>query len=112
MAPRWSWSSTEGDCRADSAEAISGCDLGVEAEDRPPSQASSWSWASNRLEDEGSIVAKETEAWTQLATRIPKDLHRRLKLYCVTNDIALMQFVVEAIDETLGRTAKAQKRTT
>ena len=24
------------------------------------------------------------EAWTQLATRIPKELHRRLKLHCVT----------------------------
>jgi len=36
-----------------------------------------------------------------LATRIPKELHRRLKLYCVTHDIALMHFVVEAIEEEL-----------
>ena len=43
------------------------------------------------------------EAWTQLATRIPKELHRRLKLYCVTHDTALMHFVVAAIEEKLGR---------
>ena len=50
-------------------------------------------------------MARETteEVLTQLATRIPKELHRRLKLYCVTHDIALMHFVVEAIEEKLGR---------
>jgi len=36
-----------------------------------------------------------------LATRIPKELHRRLKLHCVTHDIAVMEFVVEAIEEEL-----------
>ena len=40
----------------------------------------------------------EEAASTQLATRIPKDLHHRLKLYCVTHDMPLMQFVVEAIE--------------
>jgi len=49
------------------------------------------------------LMAKTDEPWTQLATRIPKDLHRRLKLHCVTHDIALMRFVVEAIAEKLGR---------
>jgi len=49
------------------------------------------------------------EAWTQLATRIPKELHRRFKLHCVTNDIAVMEFVVEAIEEKLGRKTRAQK---
>ncbi len=50
-------------------------------------------------------MAKTDEPWTQLATRIPKDLHRRLKLHCVTHDIALMRFVVEAIAEKLGRSS-------
>ena len=54
-------------------------------------------------------MATAHEAWTQLATRIPKELHRRLKLYCVTNDIALMHFVVEAIQEKLGRKARPKK---
>ena len=54
-------------------------------------------------------MAKTDEPWTQLATRIPKELHRRLKLHCVTNDIAVMEFVVEAIEEKLGRKAKPRK---
>ena len=50
-------------------------------------------------------MARETteEVLTQLATRIPKELHRRLKLHCVTLEIAVMEFVVEAIEEKLGR---------
>ena len=55
-------------------------------------------------------MAKAEEVWTQLATRIPKELHRRLKLHCVTNDIAVMEFVVEAIEEKLGRKTRAKKR--
>jgi len=55
-------------------------------------------------------MAKTEEVWTQLATRIPKDLHRRLKLYCVTHDIALMHFVVEATEEKLGRKLGQKKR--
>ena len=51
------------------------------------------------------------EAWTQLATRIPKNLHRRLKLYCVTHDIMLQHFVTEAIEEKLGRKARPKKGT-
>jgi len=54
-------------------------------------------------------MAKTDEPWTQLATRIPKELHRRLKLHCVTNDTSVMEFVVEAIEEKLGRKAKPRK---
>ena len=54
-------------------------------------------------------MAKPDEPIAQLATRIPKDLHRRLKLHCVTHDIALMHFVVEAIEEKLGRKARPKK---
>jgi len=56
-------------------------------------------------------MAKPEEAWTQLATRIPKQLHRRLKLHCVTHDIALMHFVTEAVEEKLGRKARPKKGT-
>jgi len=56
-------------------------------------------------------MAKTEEVLTQLATRIPKELHRRLKLYCVTNDIAVMHFVVEAIEERLGRKRGPKKGT-
>ena len=54
-------------------------------------------------------MAKTEEPWTQLATRIPKELHRHLTLYCVTHDIALMHFVVEAIEEKLARKARPKK---
>jgi len=54
-------------------------------------------------------MAQPEEAWTQLATRIPKQLHRRLKLHCVTHDIALMHFVTEAVEEKLRRKAKPKK---
>ena len=57
-------------------------------------------------------MAKADEPLTQLATRIPEELHRRLKLYCVTHDIALMHFVVEAIEEKLGRKTRPKKRPT
>jgi len=57
-------------------------------------------------------MARIEEVWTQLATRIPKVLHRRLKLHCVTNDIAVMEFVVEAIEEKLGRKTRPRKGTT
>jgi len=55
------------------------------------------------------MAREKTEVWNQLATRIPKELHRRLKLYCVTHDMALMHFVTEAIEEKLGRKAGSKK---
>ena len=48
-------------------------------------------------------MVKTDEPLTQLATRIPKDLHRRLKLHCVTHDIAVQDFVTQAIEEKLRR---------
>ena len=57
-------------------------------------------------------MAKTEEPWTQLATRIPKELHRRLKLHCVTNDIMVQDFVVEAIQEKLGRKSASSKKVT
>jgi len=56
-------------------------------------------------------MAKADEPVAQLATRIPKDLHRRLKLYCVTHEIAVQDFVSEAIEEKLGRKARPKKGT-
>jgi predicted HicB family RNase H-like nuclease len=47
-------------------------------------------------------MAKAEEPLTQLATRIPKELHRRLRIHCVTHDIVLMHFVAAAIEEKLG----------
>ena len=54
-------------------------------------------------------MTERDEPVAQLATRIPKELHRRLKLHCVTNDIAVMEFVVEALEKKLGRKTRAKK---
>ena len=54
-------------------------------------------------------MPKPDEPIAQLATRIPKELHRRLKLYCVTHEIVLMHFVAEAIEEKLGRKTRPKK---
>jgi len=48
----------------------------------------------------------DEEALVQLATRIPKELHRRLKLHCVTYEVAVMAFVTDAIREKLSQTKK------
>jgi hypothetical protein len=55
-------------------------------------------------------MAKAEEPWTQVATRIPKELHRRLRVYCVTH-ISLMHFVAAAIEEKLGRKRGSKKGT-
>jgi hypothetical protein len=36
------------------------------------------------------MARDSTEAWVQLATRIPKSLDRELKLHCVTADASVM----------------------
>ena len=56
-------------------------------------------------------MPKAKEAQTQLATRIPKELHYRLKLHCVTHDIAVQDFVTQAVEEKLGRKTRPKKGT-
>jgi predicted HicB family RNase H-like nuclease len=55
-------------------------------------------------------MSDDTEAWVQLATRIPKSLHRDLKLHCVTSETSVMDFVVRALEEKLGRTKSPRRR--
>jgi hypothetical protein len=51
----------------------------------------------------------QDETSVQLATRVPKALHRELKVHCVTSDATVMEFVVAAIEEKLGRKAKVSR---
>ena len=44
-------------------------------------------------------MAEAREAWSPLGTRIPKELHRRLKLYCVEPEVSVMDVVTEAVRE-------------
>ena len=50
------------------------------------------------------------EAWVQLATRIPKTLHRQLKLHCVQSDTSVMDFVVMALKEKLGKSGGRKRQ--
>ena len=55
-------------------------------------------------------MTNENEVWVQLATRIPKHLHRELKLHCVRSDVSVMEFVVHALEEKLQREAGRGER--
>ena len=55
------------------------------------------------------MARRDEEPWVQLATRIPKTLHRQLKLHCVTSDTSVMDFVVESLEEKLAK-AGSRKR--
>lgn len=47
------------------------------------------------------------ELWVQLATRIPRTLHRGMKVHCVRSEMSVMDFVVNAIADALNRPAGA-----
>jgi hypothetical protein len=59
-------------------------------------------------------MRKEDEVLVQLATRVPRDLHREIKLYCVGAGISVMEFVESALTTKLSqerrRLAKGRKR--
>jgi predicted HicB family RNase H-like nuclease len=49
------------------------------------------------------MARREEVVVVALATRIPKALHRELRLHCVSEEIQLMDFVREALEEKLTR---------
>src|SRR5215472_5798681 len=53
-------------------------------------------------------MATAEEPLTQLSTRIPQELHRRLRVYCVTHDIVLMAArgwqAIEFVDQGVSGT--------
>jgi len=57
-------------------------------------------------------MGKDDDVLIQLATRIPKGLHREIKLYCVQNSISVMEFVAAALEDKLRKSgAKSSRRT-
>ena len=56
------------------------------------------------------MARSEEMVWVQLATRIPKVLHRDLKLYCVTYETSVMAFVTKAIHEKLAASVGSPSR--
>ena len=49
------------------------------------------------------MAERNDEVLVQLATRVPKTLHRQLKLFCVEQDTSVMDFVVTALREKVAR---------
>jgi hypothetical protein len=49
------------------------------------------------------MARREEVVLVALATRIPKALHRELRLHCVSEEIRLMDFVRKALEEKLTR---------
>jgi predicted HicB family RNase H-like nuclease len=56
------------------------------------------------------MAHQTTEPWVQLATRVPKSLHRDLKLHCVQAETSVMDFVVAALKEKLARESGRERR--
>jgi predicted HicB family RNase H-like nuclease len=50
-------------------------------------------------------MPKDDDVLIQLATRIPKNLHREIKLFCVQNGISVMEFVAAALEDKLRRSS-------
>jgi predicted HicB family RNase H-like nuclease len=48
--------------------------------------------------------------WVQLATRIPKRLHRAMKLECVTREESLQAWLLDALEAHLARCRGARQR--
>jgi hypothetical protein len=48
---------------------------------------------------------------TQLATRVPKDLYKTVKVFCVTHDTSVADFVTDALEHELElRRAETRER--
>lgn len=54
-------------------------------------------------------MATDDTATCQLATRIPKELHTRLRLFCLQSDRTIMTVVVKALEDLLGKYGKKGK---
>jgi hypothetical protein len=50
------------------------------------------------------------EAWAMLATRIPKALHKKLRVHCVKAEITMMSFVVACVSRITVRRTKPPVR--
>jgi hypothetical protein len=46
-------------------------------------------------------MPKSDDVLVQLATRVPRALHREIKLHCVANGVSVMDFVAEALTAKL-----------
>lgn len=54
----------------------------------------------------------DTDVLIQLATRVPKSLHREIKLHCVGTGISVMEFVALALEDKLRKSHPPKRRVT
>jgi predicted HicB family RNase H-like nuclease len=55
------------------------------------------------------MADKDDDVLIQLATRIPKTLHREIKLHCVSQGISVMEFVAAALEDRLRKSGARRK---
>ena len=56
------------------------------------------------------MPTRDDDILIQLATRIPKVLHRAIKLHCVEASISVMDFVANALEDKLKRTKQSSSK--
>jgi hypothetical protein len=54
-------------------------------------------------------MAVESEVWVQLATRLPKSLHRKVRLHCLKAETTMMQFLAAALREKLAKASHGER---
>lgn len=57
-------------------------------------------------------MAKDDDVLIQLATRIPKGLHREIKLHCVASGVSVMEFVAAALEAKLRKGGRKRAAST
>jgi len=48
-------------------------------------------------------MAKNTETMTPFTTRLPADLHKRLKVRCIKDGTSVQEFVAKTLARALGK---------
>jgi len=56
------------------------------------------------------LAVDHNEELVQLATRIPRRIARRLKEFCVRNDVRMQTFVRTALSEKLARSRSGSRQ--
>jgi len=54
-------------------------------------------------------MGRTGEEYVQLATRVPKRLHRRVRMRCLDREESVMEFVIRALERALADDAKRPK---
>ena len=63
-----------------------------------------------QLDRKMKVIAQHDEELVQLATRVPRHTARRLKEFCVRNDVQMQTFVRSALAEQLARARRSAHR--